>query len=76
VRDLEMECSDGVAREGAAEAAAYLEGYGIGCSGLRSHRNFPSLTHQLRFSRSDSAHSVNSQTCGKGRDFNFHTLTL
>jgi hypothetical protein len=29
-----MECSDGVAREGAAEAAAYLEGYGIGCSGF------------------------------------------
>lgn len=34
VRNLRTRCSDGVAREGAAEAAAYLEGYGIGCSGF------------------------------------------
>ena len=33
-RDLGMGCSDGVAREGAAEGEAYLEGYGIGCSDL------------------------------------------
>jgi hypothetical protein len=34
VRDLGMGCSGGMAREGAAEAAAYLDGYGIGCSGF------------------------------------------
>ena len=34
VRDLGMGCSGGVPSKGAAEAAAYLEGYGIGCSGL------------------------------------------
>ena len=34
VHDLRTKCSDGMAREGAAEAAAYLEGYGIGCSGF------------------------------------------
>ena len=40
MRDLRTKCSGGAAREGAAEAAAYIEGYGIGRSSFEVIETF------------------------------------